>query len=122
VNVVRAKRDVPVCELHELPPGARVIRDVEGRSIGVFNVDGHLYALHNRCPHRGAPLCQGRLTGTTVGADDHGYRYGREGRILRCVWHGWEFDVETGCSLVEPRVRTKTFPAFVRDGRVFVTI
>jgi nitrite reductase (NADH) small subunit len=116
------RRHVAVCAASDLPPGARVIRTVAGRSIGVFNVDGSLFALHNRCPHRGAELCRGRLTGTTVGADGHGYRYGREGRVLRCVWHGWEFDIETGRSLADPRVRARTFPAFVRDGQVFVTI
>jgi nitrite reductase (NADH) small subunit len=118
----RPRRELPVCDARELPPGGRVICTVGGRSIGVFNVDGRLYALHNRCPHRGAELCRGTVTGTTVGADDHAYHYGRDGRILRCVWHGWEFDIETGRSLADPRVRAKTFRAFVRDGRVFVAL
>jgi hypothetical protein len=48
--------------------------------------------------------------------------YEREGRILRCAWHGWEFEIETGRSLVDPRMRAKTFPITVEDGDVVVHI
>ena len=48
----------------ELPPGERRIVEVEGRSIGVFNVGGTYYALRNACPHQGAPLCRGSVQGT----------------------------------------------------------
>ena len=50
----------------EIPPGARKIVAVEGLSIGVFNVHGTFYALKNRCPHQGAPLCLGSVKGTTL--------------------------------------------------------
>jgi nitrite reductase (NADH) small subunit len=41
--------------------------------------------------------------------------YGRAGRILRCAWHGWEFDIETGQTLVDPRVRAQTYPVTVEE-------
>src|SRR5919107_1421751 len=47
----------------EIPPGSRKIVRVAGRSIGVFNVAGEYYAIRNRCPHQGAPLCEGKLWG-----------------------------------------------------------
>ena len=47
----------------ELPPGTRRIFEAEGRSIGVFNVNGSYYALRNSCPHQAAPLCRGTVTG-----------------------------------------------------------
>ena len=50
----------------ELPPGERKIVEVEGRSIGVFNVHGAFYALRNSCPHQGGPLCLGRIKGMTL--------------------------------------------------------
>jgi nitrite reductase/ring-hydroxylating ferredoxin subunit len=111
-----------VCAAGELPPGERVIRELDGRSVGVFNVDGRFYAFHNRCPHRGGALCAGPLTGTALPVDDFRYEYGRAGRVLRCAWHGWEFDVETGRSLVDPRVRAKAFPVEVDDGEVYVVV
>lgn len=115
----RARR-FRVCAVSELEPGERVLRELNGRSIGVFNVDGRFYALHNRCPHRGGALCLGPVTGTTLAADDFRYVYGREGRIIRCAWHGWEFEIETGRALVDPRVRAKMFPVVVENGDIYV--
>jgi nitrite reductase (NADH) small subunit len=111
-----------VCRVDELAPGARRVLDLVGRSVGIFNVSGSFHALHNRCPHRGGALCLGPVTGTTVAASDFEYIYEREGRILRCAWHGWEFEIETGRSLVDPRIRAKTFPVTVEDGDVVVHI
>ena len=48
-----------VAAASEIAPGASKIVDIAGRSIGVFNVNGEFYALINRCPHEGAPLCIG---------------------------------------------------------------
>ena len=50
----------------EVPPGGRKIVEVEGRSIGIFNVHGAFHALRNRCPHLGAILCLGSDKGTTL--------------------------------------------------------
>ena len=111
-----------VCRASALGPGERRIVDLGGRSVGIFNVDGSFYALHNRCPHRGGPLCLGPVTGTTAASEDFDYVYEGEGRILRCAWHGWEFEIETGRSLADPQVRAKTFPVTIEDGEVLVHI
>ncbi len=103
-----------VCAADELAPGTRRIVTVGSRSIGVFNVGGRYYALRNVCPHQGAPLCQGTLTGTTLPGPPGTFRYGKEGRILRCPWHGWEFDVTDGRSIFNPRaVRVRAYPVGV---------
>jgi 3-phenylpropionate/trans-cinnamate dioxygenase ferredoxin subunit len=116
------RRRIPVCPAAELPPGARRIVEVDGRSIGVFNVGGRLYALHNRCPHRGAPLCEGRLTGLATAERAYAVTWTREGEILRCPWHGWEFDLADGRSVFMPeRVRTKTYPVDVERYDVLET-
>ncbi|MDP9400842.1 MAG: Rieske (2Fe-2S) protein [Actinomycetota bacterium] len=111
-----------VCRADELPPGERRIVELEGRSIGVFNVGGRFYALHNRCPHRGAALCAGRVGGTTATTPDFGFAYEREGEIIRCAWHGWEFDIATGQALVDPRVRARSYPVAVEDDEVVITL
>jgi len=114
-----AKR-VDVCAAADLPPGERTIIDAGGRSIGVFNVDGELYALRNACPHQLAPLCKGRLSGTTLPSRPNEFNYGMEGRVLRCPWHGWEFDITTGQSVFNPhKCRVKTYQVAVEtpDGQ-----
>ncbi|HSR22379.1 MAG TPA: Rieske (2Fe-2S) protein [Candidatus Eisenbacteria bacterium] len=101
----------------EIPPGGRRIVTLEGRSIGVFNVRGEFFALRNACPHQGGPLCQGVLTGLAVPGPPGEYGYLRRGEILRCPWHGWEFDVRTGQSCVDPaRTRVRTYPVELVPG------
>jgi nitrite reductase/ring-hydroxylating ferredoxin subunit len=67
--------------------------DIKGRDIVVFHVNGGFFALLDRCPHQGAPLdkaaCVARLTSPEPGV----YRRSRVDELLRCPWHGWEFDM-----------------------------
>lgn len=91
-----------VGKVRDFPLGEAKILDVAGRSIGVFHIKGAFYALRNRCPHQGAELCKGRITGTTLPSDPGEYLWGRDGEILRCPWHGWEFDIKTGRSVFDP--------------------
>lgn len=93
----------------ELPPGGRKIVTVLNREIGVFNVRGKLYALRNVCPHRSAPLCLGRLRPLVVSTGVYGVAHEREGEILKCPWHSYEFDLRTGRALFDPRLRVKTY-------------
>ena len=98
----------------EIPSGQRKIVEVNGISIGVFNVKGTYYALRNRCPHQGAPLCQGSIKGTTLPSPPGEYIWAREGEILRCPWHGWEFDILTGRSIFNPhKVHVKSYEVSV---------
>jgi nitrite reductase/ring-hydroxylating ferredoxin subunit len=103
-----------VARTRELPPGERKIVEVEGRSIGVFNVGGRYYALRNVCPHQGAPLCLGTVTGTAAPSKPGEYSWEREGEILVCPWHGWEFDIMTGRSVFDPhRTRVRNYDVSV---------
>jgi 3-phenylpropionate/trans-cinnamate dioxygenase ferredoxin subunit len=98
----------------EIGPGERKIVEIEGRSIGVFNVGGRYFALRNTCPHAGARLCEGTLSGLVTSRAPGEYTYVREGEILRCPWHGWEFDVTTGRSWFDPaRVRVRSYETSV---------
>lgn len=119
---LRARTEVRVCSLDELPVGERTVIDVGGRSIGVIHSTDGLYAVRNRCPHQGAPLCLGRVSGTTFADRPHAYRYDLDGRALACPWHHWEFDLRTGRSLFDPSVRVRTYPVVVRDGDIVVEV
>ena len=103
-----------VARADEIPPGERKIVEVAGRSIGVFNVGGEFLAIRNRCPHQGAPLCEGRLWGVLTATAPGVFDYRRGGEILACIWHGWEFDLRTGQSLCDPeRLRVRRYPTEV---------
>jgi nitrite reductase/ring-hydroxylating ferredoxin subunit len=91
-----------ICPLSEFPEGCRRIVTVAGRSIGIFNVGGKFYALRNRCPHQGAPLCLGRLMVPRLPSKPYEFVLGDEPTVIKCPWHGWEFDLTTGRSVFNP--------------------
>lgn len=112
-----------VCELADLPPGSRRIAPVGRHGVGVFNCNGTLYALNNFCPHAGAEVCRGTVTGTPVRVPgEFALDWARQGEILRCPWHGWEFDIVNGKSLTDPTRSIKPVPVEVEDGWVYVHV
>lgn len=112
-----------VCAVDDLDEGDRVLREIGGREIAVFNVGGELEAVANYCVHAGGPICEGRLTGTvTAAVDEWEYGWGREGEILSCPWHGWEFDLTNGECLSDPSKRLVTYDVTVEDGDVVVDL
>jgi nitrite reductase (NADH) small subunit len=100
----------PVAQAAEIPAGGRKLVSVGQTEIGLFNVGGVVHAYRNVCPHAGGPVCQGRISGTSLPSKVYEYLYGMEGRILRCPWHGWEFDLATGEHIVDPGTRLKEVP------------
>src|SRR4051812_6967407 len=107
-----------VATVEEVPPGKRKIVEIAGRSIGVFNLKGEFFALRNSCPHQGGPLCTGRAIGFVYAATPGEYQYSRQGEILRCPWHGWEFDIRPGPSWFDPpRVRVRQYEVTVESAR-----
>lgn len=113
------RRRHAVAAVSDLPPGARRIVNVDGRSVGLFNVHGQFIAVLNVCPHELAPVCLGRWSGTTAPSPPGQFNWGREGEILRCPWHGWEFDLLTGECLTDRR-RLRRFPTSVEGGQIYV--
>lgn len=113
-----------VCAVAELPPGS-----MAGFTVGtipvviVRTVSGAFRGVVGRCPHQGGPLCLGVLTGTTLPSAPGEYVYGRENEIIRCPWHGFEYDSVTGRCLGDPeRMRVRTLDVVARDGDVLVDL
>lgn len=105
-----------ICSAAELAPGEREIVELNGVSIGVFNVDGEYHALKNDCPHQRAPLCEGKVTGTVTAEEPGAVNWECDGHILRCPWHGWEFEIESGESMFNPhKVKARSYEATVES-------
>lgn len=118
------ERRFVVGQVDDFPPGSHPIVEVGGREVGIYNVDGTFYAVQNLCPHALAPICVSGVTGTNLPSPPgEEFVPGLEGRVLRCVWHSWEFDIATGEALFgTDHRRLKTFPVEVEDDRVVVTL
>jgi 3-phenylpropionate/trans-cinnamate dioxygenase ferredoxin subunit len=96
---------VDVCPVEELPPGARKIVTWEDLEIGVFNCNGELLAIEDRCAHDDGPLAEGELD--------------VEKCTVECPRHGSLFDLRSGRPLTLPAyVPVDTFPVLVEDGLI----
>jgi 3-phenylpropionate/trans-cinnamate dioxygenase ferredoxin subunit len=105
----------------DIPPGTRKLVHVKGRPVAIFNIKGEYFGLFDRCPHEGGSLCRGALTGLVESNMPGEYTYSRQGEIVRCPWHGWEFDVRTGKSYCAPdRIQARSFAVGVEEGRQLV--
>jgi len=94
-------------KLRNLPPGTGKAFTVAGRRVGLFNVDGRIHAIDDICPHAGAPLSDGPLSG----------------KIVSCPWHGAEYDVTSGKVLSPPACRdVQSFPVFVNGDSIEVEL
>ena len=88
----------------ELVEGKGMRAQVPGVELAIFRVGDGFRAYRNLCPHAAAPICGGPVAGT----------------VLRCPWHGWEFDLRTGEHLSNPAVRLQSYPVEVVGDRLFV--
>ncbi|WP_375425676.1 Rieske (2Fe-2S) protein [uncultured Friedmanniella sp.] len=110
-----------VAEEADVPAHGALLVHLGGLEIGLFRVRGEVRAWRNHCPHLAAPVCRGRVTGTLLPSAVYAYEPGRDGEVLQCPWHGWEFDLVTGRHLVTgSRSRLRGYPVEVRDGGVYV--
>lgn len=108
--------------VNEFPLGEFRLFDLPRGSVGVVRTNEGIYAVRNRCPHMGGPICSGELAGTTLPSAPDEIVYGLRGDVLRCPWHGWEFRVSSGEAVFNmSKRRLIKYPVEVVDGRVIVT-
>ena len=102
---------VDVCPANELPPGERRMLAVPGADldVGVFNIDGTLYAIEDRCSHDDGPLAEGAVDPVAC--------------TIECPRHGAKFDLRTGRPLTLPAYEpVDTFPVRIDDDRITLEV
>ena len=108
--------------LGDAPPEGRVrIVEIDGHRIGLYRVGDAFFALADRCPHRGAPLCAGSVA-TAVEVRDGAVVLGTRNAIVRCPWHKWEFDIPTGRALSDERLRVRRYDVQVNGDEIIVSL
>lgn len=100
----------------------RVVVDIEGPEVAVIRANGEFHALSNCCPHQGGPACEGLLSGTMGVDDDFELTWERDGEIVACPWHGWEFDVTDGRHTASERYRLPTYEVRIADDELYVRL
>ena len=96
---------VDIGSLDDIPrQGARLVRTAQG-CVAVFRTaDDQVFALDDRCPHKGGPLSEGIVHGTSV----------------TCPLHNWVFDLNTGSAQGADEGRVRTYPTRIQQGRVLI--
>ena len=90
----------------DLEIGKSAIIEVGGKEIALFNYKGNFYAIDNTCPHRGAPLGEGRI----------------EEGILICPNHEWRFELKSGWCPQNPELSTEIYPIKVHDEKIYIRL
>lgn len=110
-----------VCAATELVPGEMVETNIgAARVVVARGLEGALYAFSAYCLHQGAPLSRGRLLADVEGGRPGDYRLVNGRDVLKCPWHGYEYELESGKVLFDRRRGLRTFPVHEEAGRVVV--
>ena len=100
---------IHVAPLDEFPPGSTKIVTVGWTSIGVYNCNGSLYGLEDRCSHDDGPLCEGE--------------WDQETCTVVCPRHGSAFELASGLPRSLPAyLPVETYPVKIVDGVVLVEL
>jgi len=105
--VTEANHWVPICRLEDIPVlGARVLVVEGADSIAVFRTaQDQVFALRDRCPHKGGPLSQGIVAGDTV----------------TCPLHSWTVNLADGTARAPDNGCVHRFAVRVQNGEVWLS-
>jgi nitrite reductase/ring-hydroxylating ferredoxin subunit len=105
-------KKIKIADVKDVPLGKGIVtsyrysEDDEIHEVALFNINGIIYALNNKCPHMEGPLGEGEV----------------EERLVTCPWHGWQFDVTSGECVNLPGCDARKIPIAVENGEVFITL
>src|SRR6187399_2495111 len=99
---------IAICRIDDIPPlGARRVQRRAGGPVAVFRTaDDRVFAVLDRCPHKGGPLSQGIVFGDRVA----------------CPLHNWTIELATGCAVEPDSGCTQAYPARIDNGDVYVAL
>jgi len=96
-----------ITNIENIPPREGRVLKIGGWELAIFNLNGRFLTIENACPHKGGPLCDGIVSGTTV----------------VCPLHGQRFDLESGMPVLASQPGClATFPTYVENGVVHVNL
>jgi nitrite reductase (NADH) small subunit len=96
-----------LCALDEIPQqGSRVVKSAKG-DIAVFRTAAdEIFALHDKCPHKGGPLSQGIVAG----------------KVVTCPMHSWKIQLENGEAVAPDKGCSQSFAVKLEDGTVWLKL
>lgn len=125
MSSVRISKEFAVGSSADVAEGGRLVVDAGEKTIGVFRVEGRLYAYENTCPHQGGPVCQGLIIpAVNEVLDDQrastGFVFNEGDLRIVCPWHGFEFSIKTGCHPASAQIKLLPVNVEEQDGTIYV--
>lgn len=110
-----------------MPEGGRLVVDVGEKTIGIFRVEGRLYAWENTCAHQGGPVCQGKIIPRVTevidaGGESRGFAFDESSVHIVCPWHGFEYNIKTGVHPGRPAARLTGVAVEETADGIYVTL
>jgi nitrite reductase/ring-hydroxylating ferredoxin subunit len=126
-NMPTTSQKVFVGASDRVPEGTRLVVDVADMTIGIFRVEGKLYAYLNRCAHQGGPVCQGKIVPRVTEVIDergesHGFAFDESNLHIVCPWHGFEYDIKTGMHPGRPSAQLIRVTVEEASDGIYVTV
>lgn len=123
--VAGKNQEIFVAESAALNDGERKIVAFGNTEVGVYRMNGKLYAYENLCAHQGGPACEGLLmpkVEQVLGPDKtfEQNRFNYDEWHIVCPWHAWEYDLTTGEYVVNRKFRLKKYQVLEKGGKIFV--
>jgi nitrite reductase (NADH) small subunit len=96
-----------LCALEEIPRlGSRVVKSAKGDFAVFRTTEDEIFALHDKCPHKGGPLSQGLVAG----------------KVVTCPLHSWKVRLENGAAVAPDVGCAKSFAVKLEAGTVWIAI
>ncbi|MBN9888276.1 Rieske (2Fe-2S) protein [Salipiger abyssi] len=116
-----------LCATADLSDTTAKIFEIEGVEIGVIRHNDTVVAYRNICPHQGGPVCEGLKMPRVCDELDEQKRSVRQSfdtteMHFVCPWHGWEFKIETGEAIGDPKIRLSRYKVIERDAQIYVEV
>jgi nitrite reductase/ring-hydroxylating ferredoxin subunit len=101
-----ATKDYLLGSVDDFPEGKGRAFQAGRATVAVFRANGRMFAIANRCVHKGASMCEGDLTDG--------------GRVVRCPWHNWAFDLATGEHCYDRNEKIRTYEVKIDGDQVIL--
>ena len=87
-------KEYVIGKIDDIPEGKGRAFKAGRVTVAVFRANGKVFAMNNRCVHKGASMCEGEITDG--------------GKVVRCPWHNWAFNLASGthCCDANDKIRT----------------
>jgi nitrite reductase (NADH) small subunit/3-phenylpropionate/trans-cinnamate dioxygenase ferredoxin subunit len=101
-----AENEYKIAKVSDIPEGESRVFEAGGRMVAVFHNAGKFQAIDDMCPHAGASLAEGWV----------------EDGCVTCPWHAWQFRLDDGTYIQNPRMKADVFPVRVEGDDLIVTV